>query len=133
VVSGRQLNADPLGGELSLRTGVLLLAISAAGFVCGDRRPVVINSLSQQILVSSVFEDGRVVQGHLPPSGRLFLSDPPHYPTAVTISVPGGQSQTFTGANAPDLLGHKITGGVVGWRVTESGIIALSDEDLASE
>ena len=109
---------------------LVLFALSLLGFTCGNRKPVVVNALDRSIYVRSTWEDGTSVGGELAASGHLFLSDPPHYPKEVMISVPGGDSHTFTKANAPDLIGHPVTGAIIGWKVTDSGVLPLFIEEL---
>lgn len=109
---------------------LLLIALSLLGFTCGNRKPVVVNQLTYPIRVSSTCEDGMSVDGELLPNGRAFLSDPPHHPQQVVISLPDGESHTFTKANAPDLIGQPVTGPVVGWKVTSAGVLPLLEGEL---
>ena len=109
---------------------LLLIALSLLGFTCGNRKPVVVNQLSRPIRISSTWEDGKSVDGELAPNGRLFLSDPPHHPQQVVISLPDGESHTFTKANAPGLIGQAVTGTVVGWKVTSTGVLPLLEGEL---
>ena len=111
-------------------SAVLLIALSVVGFTCGNRMPVVVNQLPHPIRVISTWDDGRSVHGELPPAGRAFLSDPPHHPQQVVISLPDGESHTFTKANAPELIGHPVTGPVVGWKVTSAGVLPLLESEL---
>lgn len=107
-----------------------LTALALLGFTCGDRRPVVVNQLARPINVRLTWSDGTTSAGGVPPSGRLFLADPPRYPEQVVISVSGGETYTFSSANSPELIGHAITGTVVGWKVTDSGVLPLTAEEL---
>jgi hypothetical protein len=116
-----------------LRTVLAAALLLTVAFTCGDRRPVVANDLREPIFVGWVNEDGTVVDFELPASGRLFLSDPPHHPQQVVITVPGGGVHTFTEENAPGLLRGAPTGSVIGWRVTESGVVPLTEGDLELE
>lgn len=109
---------------------VALIALTLLGFTCGDRRPVVVNELDRSINVRSTWKDGTSAAGDLPPSGRLFLAEPPRFPEEVVISVPAGETYRFTRANSPELIGHAITGPVVGWKVTDSGVLPLTAEEL---
>jgi hypothetical protein len=108
----------------------LLIALSLFGFACANRKPVVANELARSICIRSTWDDGKSVDGVLPPNGRAFLSDPPHHPQQVVISLPDGESYTFTRANAPDLIGQPVTGSIIGWRVTSGGVLPLLDGEL---
>lgn len=107
-----------------------LIALTLLGFTCGDRRPVVVNELDRPINVRSIWKDGTSTGGELPPSGRLFLAEPPRYPEEVIISVPAGETYRFTRANSPELIGRAMTGSIVGWKVTNSGVLPLTAEEL---
>jgi hypothetical protein len=61
----------------------------------------------------------------------MYLSDSGHHPTEVTIALPTGESLTFTESDAPALLGGRVRGAVVGWRVTAAGVVPLSENELA--
>jgi hypothetical protein len=109
---------------------VLLFVLPLFGFTCGNRKPIVANQLSRPIHVMLTWENGKPVEDELPPGGRAFLSDPPHHPQQVVISLPDGESYTFTKLNAPELIGHPVTGHVVGWKVTGRGVSLLLEGEL---
>ena len=111
-------------------TALAVIALTLLGFTCGDRRPVVVNELDRPINVRSTWKDGTSAGGEVPPQGRLFLAEPSRYPEEVVISIPAGETYRFTRANAPELIGRAITGSVVGWKVTESGVLLLTAEEL---
>jgi hypothetical protein len=124
-------DAAPHAARPMKRTSVLLLAaLSVLGFTCGNRKPIVVNQLAHPIRVISTWDEGGSMDGELPPGGRLFLSDPPRHPRQVVISLPDGESHTFTKENAPELIGHPVTGPVVGWKVTSAGVLPLLESDL---
>jgi hypothetical protein len=109
---------------------VSLIALTLLGFTCGDRRPVVVNELDCSINVRSTWADGTEAGGEVPPSGRLFLAEPPRYPEEVVIFVPDGETYKFNRANSPELIGRAIAGSVVGWKVTDFGVLPLTAEEL---
>jgi hypothetical protein len=47
-----------------------LVALSLVGFVCGNRKPVVMNALDYPIYVHTTWDDGTSHGGELPASGH---------------------------------------------------------------
>ena len=114
-------------GRIAMLCGIV---VASLGFTCAGP-PVIANDLDRPITVTSTRNDGSVHAGDLPAAGRMYLSDSGHHPTQVTISIPGGESQTFTAENAPHLLSGPVRGAIVGWRVTDAGVVPLAESDLA--
>ena len=113
------------------RVAVALLSLSLFGFVCGDRCPVVLNELDRPIGVRITYTDGTSKSGELPVKGTLFLADPPRYPNEVIISVPTGATYTFTRSNSSEFLSGTVGAGpIVGWKVTDAGVLPLTKQEL---
>lgn len=107
--------------------GLLVIAL-AVGVACAGP-PIVANELAQPIEISSSFADGTVRQSVLHPGQRLYLSGYRNHPVRVTISTPDGAVETYSEADTPHLLGSRVRGDVVGWRVTADGIVPLEELD----
>jgi len=114
--------------RLSLWCVLSLLPLCA--ITCGNRRPVVYNGLCEDIQVEVTWEDGTTSSGALPYASSAFLSSPPNYPSKITVELPDGSIYEFTEANAPDLIGGEVTGQIIGWRATDSNLVALTEEEL---
>ncbi len=116
---------------MRLRVWFAVILVPLVAFICGNRRPFVYNDLCEPIDVQVTWEDGSLYSFQLPPGAQLFLSDPPRYPMKVAITFPSGEIHTFTDANAPDLIGGEVNGPIAGWRVTESGVVAFLEKEMA--
>ncbi len=116
---------------MRLRVWFAVILVPLVAFICGNRRPFVYNNLCEPIDVQVTWEDGSLYSFLLPPGASGYLSDPPRYPKKVAITLPSGEIQTFTDANAPELIAGEVNGPIVGWRVTESGVVALLEEEIA--
>jgi len=108
----------------------LRLLFPLVGFVCGNRRPAILNTTDSSIEVRAVYSDGSSSTAHLEPGMRLFLGDPPRYPCEVKITLSTGQQFSYSSANAPELLGAPPNGSTVGWKVSTSGVTPLTEQDL---
>lgn len=115
---------------MKLRLWGALFLVPLFAFTCGNRRPFVYNSLCEPIDVRVTWQDGTESRGPLNPSTKSSLSDPPHYPKKVTITLPDGKEHVFTSENAPGLVGGEVTGPVSGWRATEAGVVPLLEEEI---
>ena len=92
--------------------------------------PIVANDLRESIHVSSEYRDGEVRLQTVLPDRRIYLSDFRKHPIRVTISLPGGADETFTEADTPRLVGSRVVGDVVGWRVTRDGVVPLVETPI---